>query len=134
LDSSLRRGRRIAIEKQSRVRGDEIGRAISLLVIVAVDARIGIYTETRAGGVTRSDSAPQLHEHLLGFQPHEVGRVDGRSVPIQQPDRRTIGLPPEGRGGGIVEGAEPQLGGDDAGLVVDAEEDAEGGVEDEPGG
>ncbi len=116
------------------MRGNEIGRACLLSAVVAVDARIGISFVTRAGGVTRCDSAAQLHEHLLGFHAHEVSRIDGRSVPIQQPDGRTVSLPPEGGRGGVVEGAEPQLGRDDAGLVVDAEEDAEGGVEDEPGG
>lgn len=141
LEAQIRVGhgfrRRVTVQEERRMRGDKIRCCFLLSVIVTAAIHPGTHTSSTVGRRARSDGGSHLIDHRLWFYAHEVGRVDGATVTVQQPDRGAVGLPPEdgadvvGGGGG---GAEPELGGDDAALVVGAEEDAEDGVEEEPGG
>lgn len=64
---------------------------------------------------------------------HQVDGCEVRVFAVEEPGRRTVGFPPEGVGDVFVAFGEVHLYGHDAALVVDAHEDSEQEIEQDPG-
>lgn len=113
----------VGVEPGGRARRDEVC-AVGLLLVLEVVPAVG-------GGVAGGHPGEVLEEGGPFHAGHVLGAQDG-VLAVEEPDRRHVGLPPDGLGGvGLV--AHEDLGGHDAALVVDAHEESQDGVEDDPG-
>ena len=112
----------ILIQPGGRGGRDEV-RAVLLLEVLLV-APVG-------GGVAGGEALEVLEDGLAA-EAHDVAGLEDLVLAVEEPDGGRVGFPPDDLGGVGLAGHE-DLGGDDAALVVDAHEDAEEDVEDDPG-